>query len=393
MRMAGYLPPVSLATPAKPRDLAPSAAALRATFDGPGAALIGIEEELMLLDHETHALLPRVAEVLDSGPDDPRFRPELPAAQVEIVLPPVARVDEAAAALAAARRDLAARAATAGLLAAAGTHPFAPAEGSLNQGPAYAEMERDFGSIARRQLVFGLHVHVRVGGADRTIAVHDALRSYLPELAALAANAPFHDGEDSGMASVRPTLSGLLPRQGVPPALRSVEAFAADLAWGTRSGRLAGPHRWWWELRPHPTHGTLEVRVCDAQATVADTRAVAAVVRALVHELARRYDDGETLPVAETWRIAENRWVAARDGLAGTLVDLETGEPAPARRRLQSLLDELGPTAEALGDGEALATAESLVADGGGAGRQRAAADGDPRRAARDLAERFAAEL
>jgi carboxylate-amine ligase len=384
---------VSIATPVERRDETPTAAALRATFDAPGAALVGLEEELMLLHPESYDLLPAVAQVLDGGQGDARFSPELPAAQVEIVLPPAARVDDAAAALAAARRDLATLAGPTGRLAAAGTHPFAPAEGQLNQGPAYAEMERDFGSIARRQLVFGLHVHVRVPGADRTIAVHDALRSYLPELAALAANAPFHEGRDMGMASVRPTLSGLLPRQGVPPALRSVEAFAADLAWGARSGRLAGPHRWWWELRPHPAHGTIEVRVCDAQATVGDTRAVAAVVRALVHDLAHRHDAGEALPVAETWRIAENRWTAARDGLEGTLVDLQTGESVPARRRLRGLIDRLGPTAEALGDGAALAAAEALVRDGGGAGRQRAAAGADPRRAARYLAERFAAEL
>lgn len=362
---------------------------LRELFSRPGDALVGIEEELMLLHPETLDLLPRVADVL-GGPDpDERLRLELPAAQVEIVLPPARRVDEAAEGLRDARASLARRAAGIGLLAGAGGHPFTALEGVLNSGERYDEMEREFGAIARRQLVFGLHVHVCVRGADRVVAVHDALRSYLPELAALAANAPFQDGRDSGLASVRPTLSGLLPRQGVPPALGSLDAFAADLEWGARAGRVPGPHRWWWELRLHPVHGTIEIRVCDAQATVEDTRAIAAVVRALAHDLAARYDAGEPLPVANTWRIVENRWLAARDGLDAALVDLETGEVRPARERWAELLDRLAPTAALLGDEDALESARALLRDGGGAARQRAAADGDAQAATRWLADRF----
>lgn len=364
---------------------------LRERFSAPGDALVGIEEELMLLHPETLDLLPRVPDVVGGADPDDRLRLELPAAQVEIVLPPARRIDEAADGLRDARAALTRRAADIGLLAGAGAHPFAALEGTLNRGEPYDEMEREFGSIARRQLVFGLHVHVCVRGADRVVAVHDALRSYLPELAALAANAPFQDGRDSGLASVRPTLCGLLPRQGVPPAIGSLDAFAADLEWGARAGRVPGPHRWWWELRLHPVHGTIEVRVCDAQATVADTRAVAAVVRALVHALAERHEAGDPLPVASSWRIAENRWLAARDGLDARLVDLETGEARPARERWEALLDELAPTAVELGDGAALESARALVRDGGGAARQRAAADGDARAATRWLAGRFGA--
>jgi carboxylate-amine ligase len=188
---------------------------------------------------------------------------------------------------------------------------------------------------------------------------------------------------------VRPTLSGLLPRQGVPPALGSLDAFAADLEWGARAGRVPGPHRWWWELRLHPVHGTIEVRVCDAQATVEDTRGVAAVVRALVHWLAERHDAGEALPVANTWRIVENRWLAARDGLEAQLADLETGDVRPARERWEELLEALAPTAARLGDAEAFASVRDLLRDGGGAARQRAAAEGDAHAATRWLADRF----
>lgn len=367
------------------------AADLRETFSAPGSAQVGVEEELMLLDPETLDLTPRAADVIAAGPEDERLRLEMPAAQIEVVLPPAATVDEAAAGLRAARADLAARADGLAVLAGAGTHPFTAAEGVLNDHPRYEEMLREFGGTARRQLVFGLHAHVCVRGPERVVAVHDALRSYLPDIAALAANAPYAGGGDAGMASVRPGISELLPRQGVPPALGSLDALAAALEWGAAAGRVPGPHRWWWQLRLHPTHGTIEVRVADTQATVADARAVVALVRALVHRLAERHDAGEALPVDPTWRIEENAWVAARDGLGARLADLRTGEVRPVADRLRALVEDVAPTAERLGDADALASVETLVADGGGAARQRAAAGGDGRAAAAFLASRFLA--
>ena len=144
--------------------------------------------------------------------------------------------------------------------------------------------------MARRQLVCALQVHVAVGGADRTLAVYNALREHLPELAALAANAPFHAGADTGLASIRPKISEGLPRQGIPPAFASWEELAAELRWGRTAGALPELALWWWELRPHLSHGTLELRVPDAQTTIAEAAAVAAVGQALVVRLAERHD-------------------------------------------------------------------------------------------------------
>jgi carboxylate-amine ligase len=209
--------------------------------------------------------------------------------------------------------------------------------------------------------VFGLQVHVAIRGADRALAVYNGMRSYLPELLALSANSPFYAGEDTGLAAVRPKLCELLPRQGVPPALESWDAYAEALRWGARAGGVPDPGVWWWELRPHPGFGTIEVRVPDAQVTVADSAGVIAVVHALATRLAERHEAGEPEPAAPTWRIEENRWQALRHGLDGTLADLDTGEPVPTRDRLHSLLDTLGPAAE-----PARALAES-----NGAQRQR----------------------
>jgi carboxylate-amine ligase len=311
---------------------------VRDAFEQPSPVTVGLEEELMLLDGETLDLAPRALEVIEALGGDPRFKLEMPAAQLEIVTAPHASVAEAIRELAEARRVLAAAVSGRFRVAGAGAHPFAPGHGPLNPAPRYAAIGAEYASVARRQLVFGLHVHVAIRGADRALAVYNALRSHLPDLAALAANAPFYEGHDSGLASVRSRVSGLLPRQGVPPALASFEAYAEALRWGG----FDDPRRWWWELRLHPMFGTVEVRVPDTQTTVAETAGVAEVAHALVTQLAARHDAGEALPVAESWRIDENRWSACRHGLRGRMRDLVSGEPRPTRERLSELLDELG---------------------------------------------------
>jgi glutamate---cysteine ligase / carboxylate-amine ligase len=350
-----------------------SAETLRAPFEVPSAMTVGLEEELMLLDARTLDLAPRAHEVLAATGGDERFKPELPAAQLEIAVPPAAGVPEAAAALVRARHDIAAVAAPDARLAAAGAHPFAKPEGVVHPAPRYERLEAEFGAVIRHQLLFGLHVHVAVRPAERALAVYNAMRSYLPDLAALAANAPFYAGRDTGLASVRPKIADILPRQGVPPEIPSFETLADHLRWGRAAGAIREPGQWWYELRLHLVYGTVEVRVPDVQTTVAETAAIAAVVHALVARLAERHEAGEPLGAATSWRIAENRWAACRHGLDAQLADLVTGAPRPARERLHALLDELEPVARRLGCGAELGAARGLV-ERNGALRQRAVA-------------------
>ncbi|HEV2058577.1 MAG TPA: glutamate-cysteine ligase family protein, partial [Solirubrobacteraceae bacterium] len=171
-----------------------------------------------------------------------------------------------------------------------------------------------------------------------------------------------------------PTISAMLPRQGVPPSLGSWGDFERALSWGESAGVLPAKRRWWWELRLHPTFGTVEVRVGDTQTIVDETAAYAAVVHALVAWLGDRVDAGEQLPVAPTWRIAENRWWAARHGLDASLADLVTAARQPLRARLEALFDELAPVAARLGCAAELERARALAAGPGGAARQRAVA-------------------
>jgi glutamate---cysteine ligase / carboxylate-amine ligase len=369
-------------------------ARLAETFDFVEPFTVGLEEEIMLLDPDTLHLAecaPKLLARLGDGLSP--FKLELPASQLELVTPPRRSVADAVGDLARARGELLVAAAGLARPAAAGAHPFSAPEGALNQGPRYERAAADYGWAARQQLVCALQVHVAVGGAERTLAVYNALRAELPLLAALAANAPLRGGHDTGMASVRPAIAGLLPRQGIPPAFESWAELADALRWGAAGGTVPEPGFWWWELRPHLRFGTLELRVPDAQTTLADAAAVAAVAHALVVELAERHDAGALPRPAASWRIAENRWSASRHGVEGTLADLETGEPRPTRDHLELLLDRLEPVARRIGAGAGLAEARRL-ADGNGALRQRAVAvERGPYGLAGWLADRFGTDL
>jgi glutamate---cysteine ligase / carboxylate-amine ligase len=351
--------------------------------------MIGIEDEVMLLDSDSLELAAVAAEVLARLGEDPRFKLELPASQLEIVTPPTPHVPDAALALLEARHALVERSRGLVRVGAAGVHPFSPGAGELNRQPRYEHTIREYASIANRQLVCALQVHVSVGDAGRALAVYNAARSYLPWLAALAANAPFYEGHDTGLASVRPKLSELLPRQGVPPAIASWEAYADTLRWGAATGAFLEARTWWWELRPHPRFGTLEFRVPDGQATVGDAAAIAAVTQALVAWLGERHDAGESLPVGPSWRIAENRWSACRHGVEGTMAGLHSGTVRSTRACLEELLETLEPVAERLGAGSAIERAGAMIAVNGAIAQRRVAAEGGLRGVIEWLAERF----
>lgn len=367
----------------------PDAAALIAAFDAPAPGTVGIEDEIMLLDPDTLELSPVAPAVLARArPEDP-LKLELPSSQLEVLTPVRRYVSALAAPLLAGRRRASELCADLALPAVAAVHPFSPGVGELNRLPRYRHTLEEYGPVAVRQLVCATQVHVAVGSAAAALAVYNAARAYLPLVAALAANGPIYEGQDSGLSSVRPKLSALLPRQGVPPAFESWEALASAYRFGARFGTFPEPRTWWWELRPHPLYGTLEFRVPDGQTTAADALAIAAVIQALVAWLADRHAAGNPLPVPQSWRIDENRWSACRHGVDGHMADLDTGRPRRTRDVLLELLEVLAPVAARLHSTDELTHARAMVARGG-AVRQREvfAADG-ARGVAAWLAGRF----
>jgi carboxylate-amine ligase len=347
-----------------------TASSLRKVFDAAPELTVGVEEELMLVDPEERDLAPVVESVIVEIGGDDRYHRELRSSQLEIVTRVCGTAADACRELAAARRDLVALLSGRVRLLCAGTHPASRAWGDINPASRYRAIADEYTWAANRSLVCGLHVHVAVGGADRSLAVYNALRSRLPELGALAANSPFFEGSDTGLCSMRPYLNKAFPRAGVPPAFESWESFAAFAAWGRRGGLFPDPSHFWWDLRLHPIHGTIELRVADAQTLVADATAITAVVQCLVASLARRWDAGERLDVHDAYRINENAWRGLRYGVRGTLVDLDSGDVEPTRERLTRLLDELEPIATELGCADELTGARTLVG-GNGADRQR----------------------
>lgn len=320
---------------------------LREAFNHQADGTVGLEEEVMLLDSGTLDLSPHAEQVVETAATE-SIKTELPASQIELVTSPASAAGQIAGQLHALRTQAYDAAAGIGRLAASGVHPFAAPDGPLSEGEAYDPMAVEYVSVARRQLVFGMHVHVAIQGLDRALSVYNELRTYLPELAALSATAPFHDGTDTGLQSVRPKISENLPRQGIPPAFEGAEALAEAMTWGVQSGAVQTVRQWWWELRLHPHLGTVEVRVCDSQPTVERAAALVAIIQSLCLHLAVQYDEGRLPPPASTWRIEQNRWSACRHGVHGRLADPRSARVTPTQNRLTELLDLLTPTASGL---------------------------------------------
>jgi carboxylate-amine ligase len=299
---------------------------------------VGLEEELLVLDPESFdlALPPEV--VFTQASDGPRFKRELAPWQVEVVTGVCETTSQAVAELGVGRRrliELLAGRRLAGL----GTHPFAAPWDGISTGRRYEEIlhEQQLGARLGR-LAAGLHIHVAVTGADRALAIYRALRGLAPLFVALAANAPFIAGVDSGLATVRPKLSDALPRQGVGPRFRSWAEFETFVEWGLRAGAFSDVSQLWWECRMNMRLGTIELRAPDAQMSLDDVHALAALAHAAVAELCDRYDDGASLDGFETCMIQENRWRAARFGLSGSLIDLGRGRMTPTRALVEALI-------------------------------------------------------
>jgi carboxylate-amine ligase len=315
-----------------------------AAFGASAPLSLGVEEELMILDAETLEPAAAVAVLVEGAAklDLPgTLKTELHASVVELNTPICADVDEAVLALhelrAAAQRIARAN----GLvLAAAGMHPFALLE-SLPVVPEerYLEMIREVGHAARRQAVNGLHVHVGVGSREQCWERLEAVLGWLPVVLAVSANSPFVDGRDTGMLSNRAGLLAELPRAGGPPAFGSYDAWEAWVERLVGLGVMGDYTRVWWDVRPHPRFGTLEIRIADQPTSLERTALLVRMLRDLV-----AYAAPATASRAE---YAQNRWAAARHGLAAELIHPDGDRMASARELAHDLLGEAPPEPEA----------------------------------------------
>jgi glutamate---cysteine ligase / carboxylate-amine ligase len=358
---------------------------------------LGVEEELQLVSAESYELASRYAEIFgEAARRDDRIRPELLQSTVEVATRPAATVAEAIAEAAELRRRAREEAEARGVaVISAGTHPFSRYEHQeVTEKERYEELVEALRWAVERQLIFGLHVHVGLTTPHEAIAVANALRTWLPELLAASANSPFWHGRDSGLSSTRSKVFDAMPRSGLPPAFASFEEFELLVDRGVRTNSFEDYTFIWWDLRPHPRLGTIEVRICDAQTRLETVAALVALVQSLVATLAERYERDGALETQPVTLVEENKWRAVRYGLDATLVDLARDTERPARDALRELVELAAPAAARLGCSGELALVEALLERGDGASEQRAvfeASGGSLLAVARWLAEQTAA--
>jgi glutamate---cysteine ligase / carboxylate-amine ligase len=326
---------------------------------------LGVEEEIMILDGDTLALAPGVEALLDSadGLDLPGvMKMELLASMVELATDVCATPQEALASLAELRKAAADGARAAGLrIAAAGTHPFSlPQAQDIAPDPRYREFVEYAGISARRQAVCGLHVHVSMPGPDECMQALEGVLAWLPLVLALSANSPYLAGEETGLMSARAEVLAQLPRAAAPPVFGSYGEWEAFVERFVEIGLADGYTRFWWDIRPHPKFGTLEVRAPDQPTSVALTAALAALLQALCVTVL----GGEPPQPASRGDYAQNRWAALRFGPRAELIHPDGSRLVGVPELARELLGLIEPAVDELGTGDLLRVLDPRECEG-----------------------------
>ena len=335
-----------------------------------------VEEEAMLLDPETFDLAQRVDSVLAAADGDlaAHVADDLMQSSIGLVTSPCATASDLARELHRIRAGLAAVARERDLrLGTAGTHPFSLFERQrISTRDRYRSMVDQLQYIARRELVFGLHIHVAIATPDLAVQVADGLAVELPALLALSASSPFWRGDLTGLASSRRMVVASLPRSGAMPRFADYAEYAEVVGQLERSGCIADPTQIWWDVRPNPKLGTVEVRVCDAVTSADDAVAIAAYCQAAARSVADRIERGVDVPSFHRVLTGENLWLAARHGLEAPVLDLVAGRRnrVPIAQLIRRSLRDLEGHARELGSERELDGVRAILASGNGADRQ-----------------------
>src|SRR5881398_3999168 len=319
-------------------------------FTGPSYTL-GIEEELMIVDAETLELVNSIETMLeDVPPMAGDVKPELMESVLEVATTPVKNTGEAGKQLRELRRKTHQTAQKHGLaIGSAGTHPFAMWEDQrIVARPRYRDLVAALRFVARQEIIFGQHVHVGLDDPDKAIHVANGMRVHMPILLALSANSPFWRADATGLLSTRTPIFRAFPRVGIPPTYRDFEEYSARVQFMIESKAIEDYTYLWYDVRPHPNFGTVEIRVMDGQTRLEHTLGLAALVQAMVKELAEHFEAGKRLSRYPFEMLDENKWLAARHGLEGELVDLPRCERVSTRALGRRLIDRMRPHAREL---------------------------------------------
>lgn len=362
-----------------PRPVVEVVGAMTVVFRSSERATLGVELELAIVSLSHAGLVCVAPEILDEVgagyPDGvhPKIKGELYQATLELITGICETVPEAVADLTATLDEVEKSLDARGVgLAGIGIHPFTPwYELSLTQGERYLGLVERLQWMARRMITQGVHFHVGVRSAEKVLPIVSALTPYVPHFLGVSASSPYWHGQDTGLASARTKVMEGLPRTGLPPALGSWAEFEELMAGLTAAGAIESVREVWWDIRPHPNFGTVEIRMCDGLSSFEEVAALAALAQSLVADFDARLDAGETLPTLAHWVVRENKWRAARYGIDAELVVSEAGEVRPLPELIDELVARLLPTAERLGCAAELASLPRLAAQPSYA-RQRA---------------------
>ena len=326
-------------------------------FQASPTTSLGIEMELELVDAGTRELASAASDILRTlgaghpGGVHPKAKHELFESTVEIITGVCATVAEARADLAATLAELRVETDRRNLaLLCSGTHPFSRWEDQrVSPSPRYAQLIEAMQWQARQLQIFGIHVHVGVRSAEKAIAIANALASYIPHLLGLSASSPYWLGADTGLASARSKVFEGLPTAGLPHQLSDWAEFERFMTTLISAKAISSIREVWWDIRPHPHFGTVELRICDGLPTLREVAAVAAVSHSLVEWMNGLYDRDAGLPVQRSWIVRDNKWRAARYGMDAEIIVDDDGRLVPLREAVADLVTRLEPVAEKLG--------------------------------------------
>ena len=329
----------------------------------------------MIVDRETLDLsssIESLLEGMDAVEIEGEVKPELMESVCEISTDPCRNTGEAGEQLRALRRMVQRVAGERGLaIGSAGTHPFALWEDQrVVSRSRYRELIAGLQFVARQEIIFGIHVHVGIDDPDKAIHVANGMRVHLPILLALSANSPFWRGQQTGLQSTRTPIFRAFPRVGIPPRYEDFEDWSRRTEFMTTSKVIPDYTYIWHDVRPHPNFGTVEIRVMDSQTRVEHTLAIAALIQAMVKELAEHYEAGGSLSRYPYEMLDENKWLAARHGLEGELVDLPVTDRVGAPELTKRLMERLRPHSEELGSVVEFDGLQDILDNGTGSARQ-----------------------
>jgi len=338
---------------------------------------LGVEEEYMLLDPETWDLVQHIDSVLDAvedGEHQERIHAELMQSVLEVTTPVCRTAGDIHRSLAQLRGYVGEVARDEGCrFGSAGTHPFSLFERQrITARDRYRTLVDQLQYIARRELIFGMHMHVAVDDPEKAIQVMNGLLVHLPQMLALSASSPFWRGEPTGLSSSRQMVFAAFPRSGPPPRFKDYNDYAEVVGQLERTGCIADYTHIWWDIRPHPRLGTIEMRVCDAVTRIEDVVAITAFFQAIVKMYCELHEAGKEIPTWHRLLTTENKWLAARYGLEAPIMDLATGRRnrVPVAQLIRRTLRDVEPHARELGSERELEGVREILARGNGSDRQ-----------------------